>query len=122
MLAQGFSKSLIESKGNVVTVASVSSLMGQPYNAPYCSSKGGVALGMRSIAIDLAAHGVRVNCVSPGGIETNMTQDAAATMPADVNWDWINKSTSAMPGFSKPEEIAEAILFLASDAASSITG
>lgn len=122
MLAQGFSQALIESTGNIVTVASVSSLMGQPYNAPYCSSKGGVALGMRSIAIDLAAHNVRVNCVSPGGVETNMTASAAQTMPADVNWDWITKSTSAMAGFSKPEEIAEAILFLASDAASSITG
>lgn len=122
MLAQGFSEALIESTGNIVTVASVSSLMGQPYNAPYCSSKGGVALGMRSIAIDLAAHNVRVNCVSPGGVETSMTGNAAAGMPADVNWDWIKKSTSAMPGFSQPEEIAEAILFLASDAASSITG
>ena len=122
MLAQGFSEALIESTGNIVTVASVSGLMAQPYNAPYCSSKGAVALGMRSIAIDLAAHNVRVNCVSPGGIETQMTGNAAATMPADVNWEWIGRSTSAMAGFSQPAEIGEAILFLASDAASSITG
>jgi len=122
MLAQGFSEALIESTGNIVTVASISSVMGQPYNAPYCSSKAAVLLGMRSLAIDFAAHKVRVNCVSPGGVETSMTGAAAEGMPQDVNWDWIKKSTSAIPGFMQPGDVAESILFLASDAASSITG
>ena len=122
LLTQGFQEALTESKGNVVTVASISALMGQPYNAAYCASKAGVLLGMRALAVELADKGIRVNCVSPGGIDTPMIEGAAHSLPADVDWNLIAKSQSVIPGFMPPSDIAEAILFLASDAASSITG
>jgi NAD(P)-dependent dehydrogenase (short-subunit alcohol dehydrogenase family) len=122
LLAQGFGEALIESKGNVVSVASISSLMGQPYNAEYCASKAALLLGMRALAVEFGTRGVRVNCVSPGGIDTPLIQAAAENLPADVNWDLIAKSQSVIPGFMPPSDVAESLLFLASDAAASITG
>lgn len=122
LLAQGFGDALIESKGNVVSVASISAVMGQPYNTQYCASKAALLLGMRSLAVEFGVHGVRVNCVSPGGIETPMIEAAAAGLPENVNWDLIAKSQSVIPGFMPPVDIAEALLFLASDASRSTTG
>ena len=122
LLAQGFADALIASKGNVVSVASISAVMGQPYNAQYCASKAALLLGMRALAVEFGTQGVRVNCVSPGGIDTPMIEAAAAGLPASVNWDLIAKSQSVIPGFIDPAEIAESLLFLASDAAASVTG
>ncbi len=122
LLAQGFADALVESKGNVVSVASISGVMGQPYNAPYCASKAALLLGMRSLAVELGTKGVRVNCVSPGGIDTPLIHAAAAGLPASVDWNLIAKSQSVMPGFMPPAEVAESLLFLASDAAASVTG
>jgi meso-butanediol dehydrogenase/(S,S)-butanediol dehydrogenase/diacetyl reductase len=122
MLTQGFADALVESRGNVVTVASISAQMAQPYNAPYNSSKAALLLGMRSLGVELALKGVRVNCVSPGGIATPMVEAAAAGLPADANWDLIARSTSVIPGFMPPADVAEALLYLASDQAASVTG
>lgn len=122
LLAQGFAPTLAESKGNIVAVASISALMGQPYNTAYCASKAALLLGMRALAVELAGRGVRVNCVSPGGIDTPMMDRAAQGLPEDVDWNLIAKSQGVMPGFSPPADVAEAVLFLASDAAASVTG
>ena len=122
LLAQAFSEALIASMGNVVSVASISAVMGQPYNAQYCASKAALLLGMRSLAVEFGTKGVRVNCVSPGGIDTPMIQSAAAGLPEAVDWNLIAKSQSVMPGFMPPTEVAEQLLHLASDAASSVTG
>lgn len=122
MLAQAFGDALVASKGNVVSVASISAVMGQPYNAPYCASKAALLLGMRALAVEFATKGVRVNCVSPGGIATPMVEAAAAGLPADTNWDLVARSTSVIPGFMPPQDVAEALLYLASDAAASVTG
>ncbi|MEV5000733.1 SDR family NAD(P)-dependent oxidoreductase [Nocardioides sp. LML1-1-1.1] len=122
LLTQSYAEALVASQGNVVSVASISSVMGQPYNAQYCASKAALLLGMRSLAVELGTRGVRVNCVSPGGIATPMIEAAAAGLPADANWDLVAKSTSVIPGFMPPADVAESLLFLASDAAASITG
>jgi meso-butanediol dehydrogenase/(S,S)-butanediol dehydrogenase/diacetyl reductase len=122
MLTQAFAEALVASKGNVVSVTSISAVMGQPYNAQYCASKAALLLGMRSLAVELGTRGVRVNCVSPGGIATPMIEAAAAGLPADANWDLVAKSTSVIPGFMPPVDVAESLMFLASDAAASITG
>ena len=55
-----------------LSVVSISAVMGQPYNAPYCASKAALLLGMRSLAVELGTKGVRVNCVSPGQVHTPM--------------------------------------------------
>jgi meso-butanediol dehydrogenase/(S,S)-butanediol dehydrogenase/diacetyl reductase len=122
LLTQALAPALAEARGNVVSVASISALMGQPYNAAYCASKAALLLGMRSLAVELAGRGIRVNCVSPGGIDTPMVEKAAHGLPADVDWNLIAKSQSVIPGFMPATDVAESIMFLASDAASSITG
>lgn len=110
------------SRGNVVTVASISSLQGQPYNSAYCASKGGLLLLMRSIAVELAADGVRVNCVCPGGVDTPLSAGATATLPSDADFNLFNRMTGVIPGFMPPGDVAAAIAYLASDDASSVTG
>jgi len=121
ILTQALLPELIESKGNVVSITSISAMMGQPYNVAYCASKAGLLLGMRALAVEYASKGIRVNCISPGGIDTAMTEKAAHDLPHDIDWNLISKSQGVIPGFMPPSDIAEAVLFLASDAASSIT-
>jgi NAD(P)-dependent dehydrogenase (short-subunit alcohol dehydrogenase family) len=113
---------LKESRGNVVTVASISGMQGQPFNSAYCASKGGVLLLMRSLAVELARHGVRVNCVCPGGVDTPLVAGSAASLPPDVPPKFFDKMSGVMGGFMPPSDIAEAIGYLASPAASSVTG
>lgn len=127
LLTQAVAPALVESAaagrgGNVVTIASISATFAQPYNSIYCASKAGLLLGMRSLAIELAQQAVRVNCVSPGGIDTPMPYSAAQALPQDINWNLLLKSTSAFPGFMPPADVCDAVLFLASDSAKSITG
>lgn len=121
ILTQALLPALMESKGNVVSITSISAMMGQPYNVAYCASKAGLLLGMRALAVEFASKGIRVNCISPGGINTAMTEKAAHDLPHDIDWNLISKSQGVIPGFMPPSDIAEAVLFLASDAASSIT-
>ena len=122
LLTQALAPALAESQGNVVSIASISASYAQPYNSMYCASKAGVLLAMRSLAIEFAKLRVRVNCVSPGGIETPMPHSAAKDLPSDIDWDLLMKSQSAFPGFMPPTDVCDAVLFLASDAAKSITG
>jgi meso-butanediol dehydrogenase / (S,S)-butanediol dehydrogenase / diacetyl reductase len=110
------------SKGNVVTVASISGLQGQPYNSAYCASKGGLLLFMRSIAIELASDGIRVNCVCPGGVDTPLSAGAAASLPPDADFDLFARMNGVIPGFMPPAHVAGAIAYLASDDAASVTG
>jgi NAD(P)-dependent dehydrogenase (short-subunit alcohol dehydrogenase family) len=113
---------LKESTGNVVTVASISGIQGQPYNSAYCASKAALLLFMKSIAVEMAAHGIRVNCVCPGGVDTPLSHAATTSLPADANFDHFNRMMGVMPGFMPPSDIANAIAYLASDDASSVTG
>jgi NAD(P)-dependent dehydrogenase (short-subunit alcohol dehydrogenase family) len=122
LLAQGFADAIADSGGNIVSVASISAVMGQPYNTQYCASKAALLLGMRALAVELGVRGVRVNCVSPGGIDTPMIHGAAESLPESVDWQLIAKSQPVIPGFMPPTDIADALLYLASDAARSVTG
>jgi len=114
---------LRESRGNVVSVASISGIQGQPYNSSYCASKGGLLLFMKSLAIELAADGVRVNCVCPGGVDTPLSTHALDSVQGDIDTSLFVRMTGVLPGgMMPPSHIAEAIAYLASDAASSVTG
>lgn len=111
--------SLLDGGGAIVNVASSAGVMGQPYSAAYCASKGGVVQLTRSLAVEYLERGVRVNAVAPGGVETPIM--ATFMPPEDASRRLMMPLTTPM-GFCQPDEIAGVISFLASDAARYMTG
>jgi NAD(P)-dependent dehydrogenase (short-subunit alcohol dehydrogenase family) len=111
---------LLECRGNnIVNVASLAGLIGQAYGAAYCASKWGVVGLTKAMAVEYVKEGMRVNCVCPGGVATAIL--GSFIPPENADPGLIGRLAIA-PGFSEPEEIAEAIAYLASDAARSVTG
>jgi 3-oxoacyl-[acyl-carrier protein] reductase len=102
--------------GRIINIASVSGLVGNPGQANYSASKAGMIGFTRTVAKELAGRKVTVNAVAPGFIETEMTQ-----VLADLIKDEAKKRIPAKR-LGKPEDVAEAVVFLASPAASYITG
>ena len=115
---QAFGPLLRERGGAVVNVASQAALVSLPSQAAYTASKGAVAALTRSLAIDWAEYGVRVNAVAPGFTVTPMT---AAFFE---NERFVQAATRRIPlgRLLEPDEIAGAIVFLASPQASAVTG
>ncbi|HKP18405.1 MAG TPA: SDR family oxidoreductase [Gaiellaceae bacterium] len=115
---QAFGPLLREVGGAVVNVASQAALVSLPAQAAYTASKGAVAALTRSLAIDWAEHGVRVNAVAPGFTVTPMTA------PFFENETFVRAATRRIPlgRLLRPEEVAGAIVFLASPLASAVTG
>jgi meso-butanediol dehydrogenase/(S,S)-butanediol dehydrogenase/diacetyl reductase len=124
LVAKASIEHLLASRGCIVNVASISGLHGQPHNAAYCASKGGVVQLTRALAVEYADRGVRVNCVCPGGVNTPMIADPGIMIADHVpQHEQANlRMVPLMPGFTEPDEIAGAIAYLASDAARSVSG
>lgn len=110
------------SRGCIVNIASIAGLEGQAYTAAYSASKGGVVLLTRSLAVELALDGVRVNCVCPAGVDTPLMAEVATRMPADLDPRLVDRLQMLMPGFIAADEVAGAVAYLASDDARTITG
>ena len=104
--------------GVIVNVASVAALVGARRNVVYDASKGAVLNMTRALAVDHAPDGIRVNCICPGLVDTPMTQRWLA---GQENPDQIQRY-GLLQRPARPEEIAQAILFLASDMSSYMTG
>jgi NAD(P)-dependent dehydrogenase (short-subunit alcohol dehydrogenase family) len=113
---------LLERRGCIVNVASIAGVRGQAYTAAYCASKGGLVMLTKSMALELANRGVRVNAVCPSSVLTPMIQGVAATIPADADPKLMARLMSVNEGWVSPEEIAASIAYLASEDARSITG
>ncbi|MGE0239180.1 MAG: SDR family NAD(P)-dependent oxidoreductase [Parvibaculaceae bacterium] len=105
--------------GAIVTIASEQGLVGVPAMAAYSASKGGVVQLTRSLAVDHARHGIRVNCVCPGPVLTPMLAAFAADDAGAIEKE---AATTLLGRIGRPEEIAAAARFFVSDAASFITG
>ena len=102
--------------GRIINISSVVAGMGNPGQLNYCASKGGVEAMTRSLAREVGSRGITINAVAPGFIATDMT--------ADLGDDAHAKLTGQIPlgRLGQPEDIAAAVLFLASDSAGYITG
>lgn len=122
LVSQAALPSLLERRGCIVNVASIAGVRGQAYTAAYCASKGGLVLLTKSMALELATRGVRVNAVCPSSVLTPMIQGVAPTIPSDAEPKLMARLMSANDGWVAPEEIAQAIAYLSSHEARSITG
>lgn len=109
--------------GAIVNLASISSFVAVPAFAPYNTSKGAILQLTRSLAYDLAPDNIRVNCVCPGPIYTSAVQNVANSLGfSDEDLVKQFAPLTLLKRMGQPQEVANAILFLASDKASFITG
>jgi dihydroanticapsin dehydrogenase len=108
--------------GSIVNVSSVNGLVAEPYLTVYATSKGAVVMLTKGIALDYARRGVRCNAVCPGWVDTPINHAHAALMGGleKVYAEIDSFQPVGRPG--EPREIADVILFLASDEASFVTG
>jgi NAD(P)-dependent dehydrogenase (short-subunit alcohol dehydrogenase family) len=108
--------------GSVVNVASAAGMVGAPMMSAYCASKGAVIQLTRAAAIEYAEHGVRINCVCPGIVDTPMTARQDAEAPGLAEQRRRNRFGNRLGRMAQAAEIAETIAFLASDRASFYVG
>ena len=109
---------LEQGRGSCIFVSSVLEAVGAERLAAYAASKGALRQLARSLALEWAPRGVRVNCLAPGYVETDMT----AGLRANPGLLAHIEAASAVGRLASPDEIAGAAVFLASDAASYVTG
>jgi NAD(P)-dependent dehydrogenase (short-subunit alcohol dehydrogenase family) len=109
---------LLDGGGVIVNTASNAGLMGQPWSAAYCASKGGVVMLTKALGFEYQDRGVRVNAVAPGGTNTNIVHSFG--LPDGADFKRMHRMMSPM-GMSEPSDIAAAFAFVASDEAKFMT-
>ncbi len=110
-------RSMVRSKfGRIVNISSVAGVMGQAGSANYAASKSGLIGMSKSVAREVGKKNVTINCIAPGFIETEMTKD----LPEQVKS--AAKAIIPVRKYGKPEDVAKAVAFLASDDSGYITG
>lgn len=113
---------LIKSKGNIVNISSILSTKPLPIITPYCMSKAAIDMFTKCAALELGAQGVRVNAVNPGPVKTEFFKRSGIS---DTDTDRMFASielNSPLKKLTNSEDVAELVIFLASDKASSVTG
>jgi NAD(P)-dependent dehydrogenase (short-subunit alcohol dehydrogenase family) len=108
--------------GSIINMASGWGLAGGPRAAVYCASKGAVVLLTKAMAVDHGSQKIRVNCVCPGDTDTAMLRDEAQQLGEPNDRFLVEAARRPLGRVGQPEEIAKAVLYLASDAASFVTG
>jgi meso-butanediol dehydrogenase / (S,S)-butanediol dehydrogenase / diacetyl reductase len=120
LLSQAALLALLETTGTIVNMASVAGITATPYNAAYCASKGGVIMLTKSMALELAPAGVRVNAVCPASVDTPFLR--GFQLPDDADMGLLMRSVAPMGNVIEPAEVAAAVAYLASDDAANVSG
>lgn len=110
--------------GSIIFVSSVQAFQGLPGCVPYVAAKAGLVAAARTLAAELGRFRIRVNAIAPGTIDTPMLQRDLGPMNTEQRQDFLDRVDRAntLGRVGRPEEVAEAVLFLASERASYITG
>jgi glucose 1-dehydrogenase len=111
MIAQG-------GGGRIINISSIHEDLPLPLNAPYCATKGGIRMLMRTIAVELAPHQITVNNIGPGAIYTPIDKD----VESDATLNEQILAEIPMGRWGKPEEVAQLAVYLASEEAAYVTG
>ncbi len=109
-------------RGSIINIGSGWSLKGGPRAAAYCAAKGGAENLTRAMAIDHGKHNIRVNCVCPGDVDTPMLRSECAQLGEDAETFMREAANRPLARVGTPEDVANAVLFLASPMSSWITG
>lgn len=108
--------------GSIINTGSGWALKGGPQAASYCAAKGGVLNLTRAMAIDYGKHGIRVNCVCPGDVDTPMLRSECAQLGESQDRFLADAANRPIARIGTPDDVANAVLFLASDMSAWITG
>jgi NAD(P)-dependent dehydrogenase (short-subunit alcohol dehydrogenase family) len=119
LMSRAVLPAMLEHGGAIVNTASTAGLIGQPYSAAYCASKGGVVMLTKALAVEYMGRGVRVNAVAPGGVDTPIVHDFVP--PDDADFTLVQRCMTPL-GFAHAHEVAGAFAYLGSDEAAYITG
>jgi NAD(P)-dependent dehydrogenase (short-subunit alcohol dehydrogenase family) len=119
LVAQSAARRMVQrERGVIITLSSVNAEVARPESSAYAASKGGVRQLTKAMAIALAPHGVRVNAIGPGTVVTGLTRH----LLGDAAWRDAVSMRTPLQRVAEPREIAQVAVFLASDAASYMTG
>lgn len=120
VLSREVAKTMLQQKsGCIINISSMAAQYGIPYVIAYTASKSGIEGMTKAMAVELSPQGIRVNCVAPGFIETDMS---AKALDNDPQRKQKVLSRTPMGKLGLPEDVAEAVYYLASDAAKYLTG
>lgn len=111
---------LLSAKGAIVNVTSCAAFQGQAYFAAYCATKSGLTNMTKALAMEYSKEPIRINAVAPGGMMTGLVQGMGRL--ADCDWSLIGRIGSVRPELCEIEDVAECVVFLASDAARGFHG
>jgi NAD(P)-dependent dehydrogenase (short-subunit alcohol dehydrogenase family) len=120
LLSQSALPAIRRTKGAIVNMASVAGLRATPYNAAYCASKGGVIMLTKSMALEVAKVGVRVNAVCPAAVDTPFLR--GFELPEGADMALLTRASSPMGRVIEPAEVAAAVAYLASEEAATVSG